>query len=39
MAVIIFKNREIKKVHSEELQRMLKDEVIKARIYSWLFVK
>lgn len=39
MAVVVFKNREVKKVHSEELQRMLKDEVLKAKIFSWLFVK
>jgi hypothetical protein len=39
MAVVVFKNREVKKVHSEELQRMLKDEVIKSKIFSWLYIK
>jgi len=39
MAVVVFKNREVKEVKSEELQRMLKDQVAKAKIFSWLYIK
>jgi hypothetical protein len=39
MAVVVFKNREVKEVKSEELQRMLKDQVSKANIFSWLYIK
>jgi hypothetical protein len=39
MAVVVFKNREVKEVKSEELQKMLKDAVAKSRIFSWLYIK
>lgn len=39
MAMVVFKNREVKEIKAEELQRMLKDEIAKAKIFSWLFVK
>jgi len=39
MAVIVYKDRTIKEVKAEELQRMLKDQVAKAKIFSWLYIK
>lgn len=39
MAVVVFKNREVKEIKSEELQKMLKDQVAKAKIFSWLYIK
>jgi hypothetical protein len=39
MAVVLLKDRTILEVKSEELQRMLKDEVAKAKIFSWIYRK
>jgi hypothetical protein len=39
MAVVVYTDRTVKEVKSEELQKMLKDQVAKAKIFSWLYVK
>jgi hypothetical protein len=39
MAVIVMKDRTILEVKADELQRMLKDEVAKAKIFSWVYRK
>ena len=39
MAVVVYKDRTVKEVKSEELQRMLQDAVTKSKIFSWLYIK
>jgi hypothetical protein len=39
MAVVVFKDRVVKEVKAEELQKMLQDAVAKAKIFSWLYIK
>ena len=39
MAVVVYTDRTVKEVKSEEFQNMLKDQVAIAKIFSWLYVK
>lgn len=39
MAMVVLKDRTVLNVKSEELQKMLKDEVSKSKIFSWLYIK
>jgi hypothetical protein len=39
MAIIVFKSREVEKMHPEELQSKLKDQVFKQKVFSWMFIK
>lgn len=39
MAMVVLKDCTVLNIKSEELQKMLKDEVAKSKIFSWLYIK
>jgi hypothetical protein len=39
MAMVVMKTREIVEMRADELQKALKDEVAKSKIFSWLYIK